>query len=76
MSFMENQLVQYQKQVRLLHARSVMSAGGKSVMSTALEVGYESPTQFCREYARAFGLSPKRDVSRILAATGSDALQR
>ena len=61
--------LQYQKRVRLLHARTVMVAGGKSVVSAALEVGYESPTQFSREYARAFGLPHTRDVSRILAAT-------
>ena len=61
--------LQYQKHVRLLQARSAMIAGGKSVVSAALEVGYESPNQFSREYARAFGLPPTRDASRILAAT-------
>jgi len=67
--------LQYQKQVRLLHARTVMVSGGKSVMSAALEVGYESPTQFSREYARAFGLPPTRDASRILAATSGRPIE-
>jgi len=60
--------VQYQKQIRLLQARTLLVVGGKSVTSAALEVGYESATQFSREYARAFGLPPGRDSERILAA--------
>ena len=67
--------LQYQKQVRLLHARTVMVSGGKSVTTAALEVGYESPTQFSREYARAFGLPPTRDASRILAATSGRPIE-
>jgi AraC-like DNA-binding protein len=59
--------VQYQKQIRLLQARTLLVVGGKSVTSAALEVGYESATQFSREYARAFGLPPGRDSERILA---------
>lgn len=59
--------VQYQKRIRLLQARKLLVVGGKNVTSAALDVGYESPTQFSREYARAFGLSPARDSSRLLA---------
>jgi transcriptional regulator GlxA family with amidase domain len=59
--------LQFQKRIRLLRARSLFVTGGMSVTSVALEVGYASPTQFSREYARAFGLSPARDTSRILA---------
>uniref|UniRef100_UPI000D3BC319 AraC family transcriptional regulator n=1 Tax=unclassified Variovorax TaxID=663243 RepID=UPI000D3BC319 len=59
--------LQYQKRVRLLQARTLLVAGGRSVASAAFEVGYESPTQFSREYARAFGLPPGRDVQQILA---------
>jgi len=59
--------LQYQKQVRLLKARTLLVGGGKSVTSAAFEVGYESPTQFSREYARAFGLPPGRDSEQILA---------
>lgn len=59
--------LQYQKRIRLLHARTMLVSGSASVTSAALEVGYESATQFSREYARAFGLPPARDAARILA---------
>jgi AraC-like DNA-binding protein len=59
--------LQYQKRIRLLQARTLLVVGGKSVTSAALEVGYESATQFSREYARAFGLPPARDSARLLA---------
>lgn len=58
--------LQYQKRVRLLQARTLMVAGAKNVTSAAFEVGYESPTQFSRDYARVFGLPPARDAARIL----------
>jgi len=57
--------VQYQKQVRLLQARTHLLASGCSVIRAAHTVGYESPTQFSREYARAFGHPPAKDVARI-----------
>jgi AraC-like DNA-binding protein len=59
--------VQYQKRMRLLQARTLLLTGARSVTAAAMEVGYESPTQFSREYARAFGLPPARDCARILA---------
>jgi AraC-like DNA-binding protein len=58
--------LQYQKRIRLLQARTLLLTGGRSVTTAAFEVGYESATQFSREYARAFGLPPARDSSRIL----------
>ncbi|KAF2406587.1 AraC-type DNA-binding protein [Pseudomonas antarctica] len=60
--------LQYQKRVRLLQARTLMLATASSVTSAAFAVGYESATQFSRDYARVFGLSPARDTARILAA--------
>ena len=60
--------LQYQKQLRLLQARQLLTAHGKSVTATALDVGYESPTQFSREYSRAFGLPPTQDAARINSA--------
>jgi len=54
--------LQYQKQLRLLEARRVMLAEAVSVTNAAYHVGYESPSQFSREYARMFGAPPKRDV--------------
>ncbi len=58
--------LQYQKRVRLLQARTLLVAGAKSVTSAAFAVGYESATQFSRDYARAFGLPPGRDAARML----------
>ncbi|WP_229257278.1 AraC family transcriptional regulator [Duganella callida] len=57
--------LQYQKQIRLLQARTLLVAAGYSVTAAALEVGYQSPTQFSREYAREFGQAPGRDANRI-----------
>lgn len=59
--------LQYQKRVRLLQARTLLVANAKSVTSAAFDVGYESATQFSRDYARVFGLPPARDAARILA---------
>lgn len=61
--------LQYQKRVRLLQARTLMIAQAKSVTSAAFEVGYESATQFSRDYARIFGLPPARDTARIMGET-------
>lgn len=60
--------LQYQKQLRLLEARRLMVAHGANVETAAFEVGYESPSQFSREYARMFGAPPKRDVQRLQVA--------
>ncbi|WP_245392731.1 AraC family transcriptional regulator [Salinicola halimionae] len=70
--------LQYQKRVRLLKARMLMVASTKSVTNAAFEVGYESATQFSRDYARVFGLPPGRDAARILGETkgNSVALER
>ncbi|OCR26181.1 AraC family transcriptional regulator [Pseudomonas syringae] len=46
-----------------------MVASARSVTSAAFEVGYESATQFGRDYARIFGLRPARDAARILGET-------
>lgn len=59
--------LQYQKELRLLEARRLLRMGGASVTATAFDVGYESPTQFSREYARKFGVPPSRDMA---TATG------
>ncbi|CRM08763.1 L-rhamnose operon regulatory protein RhaS [Pseudomonas sp. 24 E 1] len=63
--------LQYQKRVRLLQARTLMVASASSVTSAAFEVGYESATQFSRDYARVFGLPPARDTARILGENKS-----
>ncbi|MDI3354808.1 AraC family transcriptional regulator [Pseudomonas sp. UYIF39] len=61
--------LQYQKRVRLLQARTLLVAHAKSVTNAAFEVGYESATQFSRDYARVFGLPPSRDAARIVGET-------
>jgi AraC-like DNA-binding protein len=57
--------LQYQKRIRLLQARAQLLAGAGNATTVAFAVGYESPTQFSREYARLFGLPPSKDVARI-----------
>ena len=54
--------LQYQKQLRLLEARRLMVAEGANVETAAFRVGYESPSQFSRDYSRVFGGPPRRDV--------------
>ena len=56
--------LQYQKELRLIEARRLISANGSSVSSAAFEVGYESATQFSREYSRKFGCPPRNDAIR------------
>ncbi len=56
--------LQYQKELRLLEARQRLLSGAVSVSTAAFDVGYESPSQFSREYARSFGVAPSRDVAR------------
>jgi len=59
--------LQYQKQLRLLEARRLMVAEAANVETAAFRVGYESASQFSREYARMFGTSPRRDVTTLRA---------
>ncbi len=54
--------VQYQKQLRLLEAKRLMLAESLTVEAAARKVGYESPSQFSREYKRLFGEAPRRDI--------------
>jgi len=57
--------LQYQKQTRLLEARRMLMAGGIEAATVAYKVGYESPSQFSREYRRLFGASPLQDVEYL-----------
>jgi AraC-like DNA-binding protein len=54
--------LQYQKRLRLIQARNLMVTDAANVETAAFRVGYESPSQFSREYARMFGAPPRRDV--------------
>lgn len=55
--------IQFQKQLRILEARNLMAFEGYSVAGAAYQVGYQSPSQFNREYSRFFGASPARDTT-------------
>jgi AraC-like DNA-binding protein len=57
--------IQFQKQLRLLEARNLLAFEGHAVASAAYEVGYQSPSQFNREYSRFFGAPPARDTSAL-----------
>jgi AraC-like DNA-binding protein len=59
--------LQYQKQIRLLEARRLMLAENYNAVMAADRVGYESPSQFSREYARLFGAPPIQDIGRLLS---------
>jgi AraC-like DNA-binding protein len=59
--------LQYQKQLRLLQARQLMVAGAANAETAAYQVGYESPSQFSREYTRMFGSPPRRDIVALRA---------
>ncbi|RQR33740.1 MULTISPECIES: AraC family transcriptional regulator [unclassified Burkholderia] len=60
--------LQYQKQIRLQTARARLLAQQGDVAGVGFSVGYESPSQFSREYARQFGVSPARDMARFHGA--------
>lgn len=60
--------LQYQKQLRLLRARQLMLAENADATHTAYQVGYESPSQFSREYSRMFGAPPIKDIERLRVA--------
>jgi AraC-like DNA-binding protein len=55
----------YQKQLRLLEARRLMLVEQSTAVNAADLVGYESPSQFSREYARMFGAPPIQDIDRL-----------
>ena len=60
--------IQFQKQIRLLQSRLLLLAGTDTVASVGYRVGYDSASQFSREYRRHFGLPPARDAARMRAA--------
>ena len=57
--------LQYQKHIRLQEARRILSVETADAASVAFKVGYESPSQFSREYRRLFGQPPIRDMERL-----------
>jgi len=57
--------LQFQKQLRLMQARSLLISGAQGASHVAFEVGYESASQFSREYARFFGQPPAKDAAQL-----------
>ncbi|WP_445145229.1 AraC family transcriptional regulator N-terminal domain-containing protein [Dyella sp. Tek66A03] len=57
--------IQFQKQLRLLRARELLVVSAQQASTVAYEVGYESPSQFSREYTRFFGMSPAKDALEV-----------
>ncbi len=62
--------LQFQKQLRLQEARRILLSETTDATAVSRRVGYESPSQFSREYRRLFGLPPLRDIERLRAVSG------
>ncbi len=60
--------LEFQKQLRLHEARRLMLSEGANAGTAGFAVGYESPSQFSREYRRLFGAPPRQDIERLLIA--------
>lgn len=60
--------LQYQKQLRLSEARRLMLTNNTDATRAAYQVGYESPSQFSREYSRMFGAPPLKDIEKLRIA--------
>jgi len=60
--------LQFQKKLRLSEARRLMLAENIDAMTATFKVGYESPSQFSREYSRLFGAPPVKDIKILRTA--------
>lgn len=63
--------LQYQKRLRLQEARRLMLGESLDAAMASHSVGYESPSQFSREYSRLFGAPPSRDIAQLKRAAGA-----
>ena len=61
--------LQYPRRLRLPEARRLMLGEGHDAAEAAFHVGYESPSQFSREYRRKFGAPPRQDVASLQVET-------
>lgn len=61
--------IQFQKQIRLQEARLMLAAQPGNVAAVGYHVGYDSPSQFSREYRRQFGAPPSQDATRLRGGT-------
>jgi len=65
--------VQFQKSLRLQEARRLLLSEGSDVAQVGFAIGYESPSQFSREYRRMFGAPPGRDGAEIRRTVASES---
>jgi AraC-like DNA-binding protein len=65
--------VQFQKQIRLQQARLLLAAQPADVAGAGYRVGYDSPSQFSREYRRQFGAPPGQDAARLRGEAAGSA---
>lgn len=65
--------LQYQKHLRLQEARRLMLTEHLDAATAAFQVGYESPSQFSREYGRLFGTPPLRDITKLRQSATAEA---
>ena len=63
--------LQFQKQLRLQEARRLMLSEGEDAAAASHRVGYESPSQFSREYRRLFGAPPHREIVAARSVGGA-----
>jgi len=61
--------LQFIKQLRLQEARRLLMSQAVDASEAAYQVGYESPSQFSREYSRMFGCPPMEDIKRLRGST-------
>jgi AraC-like DNA-binding protein len=66
--------LQFQKRLRLTEARRLMLTEHTDAATAAYQVGYESPSQFSRDYSRLFGAPPMRDIKSLQQAAAAGAL--
>jgi len=66
--------LQYQKQLRLQEARRLLLSEHGDAASVGFAVGYDSPSQFSREYSRLFGFPPARDATRLRRLSSGEPL--
>lgn len=66
--------IQFQKQIRMQEARTLLLTDNKDIASVAVSVGYDSHSQFSREYGRHFGLPPSQDAARLRGMTPPELL--
>jgi AraC-like DNA-binding protein len=64
--------IQFQKQIRLQEARLLLATHPNDVTGVGIRVGYDSPSQFSREYRRQFGAPPSQDATRLRVTSAAD----